>query len=91
MNVLLACVARRRHNEPMRAPARTLLPLLLVLAAAAACAGCGGAGSSSPTVVVTDPPVVGVACPALAVNGPPLLSPAPGSTGVPVTLTSLTF
>lgn len=34
---------------------------------------------------------IGIACTALAINGPALLSPAPGSTGVPVTLTVLTF
>lgn len=74
----------------MRAPARTLLPFLLAMAAVAASAGCGGAGSSSPTVVI-NPPLGPLPCPALALNGPALVSPAPGSTGVPASLSVLTF
>ncbi len=68
-----------------------LLPVLAVGAAGIALAACGGGSSSSPVVFPTDPPAGGVACPALVLSGPPLVSPAPGSTGVPVSLSVLTF
>jgi hypothetical protein len=61
------------------------------MAAVAGSAGCGGDGSSSPFVVVTDPPPRGLPCTAIVLSGPPLVSPAPGSTGVPASLSVLTF
>ena len=71
----------------MRRRGPRLLVFLFALACGATSAGCGGAGSSG----VAPRPPGGIACPALALVGPALLSPAPGSTGVPVTLTVLTF
>jgi hypothetical protein len=72
----------------MRRRAPRLLPFLHVLACGVALTGCGGSGATSGAA--RQPPG-GIACPALAINGPALLSPAPGSTGVPVTLPVLTF
>ena len=74
----------------MRRRARTLLLFLYALACGMALAGCGGAGNTS-GVAPQPPGGIGNACPMLALNGPALLSPAPGSTGVPVTLAVLTF
>jgi hypothetical protein len=69
-----------------------LLPFLSAVAAGAALAACGGGSSlSSPSAIVPTAPPGGLACPALAINGPALVSPAPGSTGVPTTLSVLTF
>jgi hypothetical protein len=68
-----------------------LLPLLAVGAAGIVLAACGGGSSSLPSPVFPVGPPGGLACPLLAINGPALLSPAPGSTGVPTTLTALTF
>ena len=77
----------------MRRRASTQLLYSCVLACSATLAGCGGAGAAFGTA--TPPPSgnISVVCPApaLAINGPALLSPAPGSTGVPVTLSVLTF
>jgi len=70
--------------------ASTLVRFLSALACGATLAGCGGAGASS-TFTAYPPGGIGIACPALAIDGPALLSPAPGSTGVPVTLSVLTF
>jgi hypothetical protein len=64
------------------------------LACCTALAGCGGAGAATGTATVpATTRDIGVVCPApaLAINGPALLSPAPGSTNVPVTLGVLTF
>ncbi|HEV2739234.1 MAG TPA: Ig-like domain-containing protein [Candidatus Elarobacter sp.] len=73
----------------MRRRASRLLPFLCALACGVTLVGCGGAGSSG---VASQPPGgIGIPCPALALDGPALLSPAPGSTGVPVTLAVLTF
>ena len=77
----------------MRRRASTPLVFSCVLACGPTLAGCGGAGATFGTA--TPPPSgnISVVCPApaLAINGPALLSPAPGYTGVPVTLAVLTF
>jgi hypothetical protein len=59
--------------------------------AASVQSACGGASSSFPVVFPTDPPPGGLAYPTLAINGPALVSPAPGSTDVPTALGVLTF
>ena len=75
----------------MRRRAARLFALLLAIAGSAAWSGCGGDGTTAPTPAATATPPSGIMCIALAFNGPPLVSPAPGSTGVPVTLSVLTF
>jgi hypothetical protein len=75
----------------MRRRAARMLALLLSVAGSAASSGCGGDGTTAPAPAATATPPSGIVCIALAYNGPPLLSPAPGSTGVPVTLSVLTF
>jgi hypothetical protein len=57
--------------------------------AASALSACGGGSSVSDTFRLEPPG--GISCPALAINGPALISPAPGSTGVATTLSVLTF
>jgi hypothetical protein len=76
----------------MRRRAPGLLLFLCALACGVTLAGCGGAGSTSGSGTAPQPPGgIGIACPTIALNGPALLLPAPGSTGVPVTLAVLTF
>ncbi len=57
--------------------------------AGSALSACGGDSSVSHVVSPVGPP--GIVCPLLAINGPALVSPVPGSTGVSTTLNVLTF
>jgi hypothetical protein len=59
------------------------------MAAGTSVAACGGGSSTTPFVRVGPPG--GISCPAFAINGPALVSPAAGSTGVSTALTVLTF
>jgi len=52
-------------------------------------AGCGGGGTLAVAPPRPTPP--DYACPLFAINGPKLISPAPGSIGVPESLSTLTF
>ena len=57
--------------------------------AASVLSACGGDSSISHGFQVEPPG--GIACSTVAINGPALVSPAPGSTGVATTLSVLTF
>ncbi len=77
----------------MRRPAARLLVFSLALAGSAALPGCGGGASPTYGGGPVQPAggTISVVCTAITLSGPPLLAPAPGSTGVPVTLSVLTF
>jgi hypothetical protein len=69
-----------------------LLRFAFAAAIGAALAGCGaGSGSFGGSTIHPPGGTIPMVCTAIVLPGPPLQSPAPGSTGVPASLSVLTF